>query len=153
MSVTDAEVQLHYKGLVTDELWCRLTNRIVADEDMELSLAERIMDQALGFLQFCAVKTDVGLYPPSKLVDIGWHTLILYTKDYASFCEKIAGRFIHHEPSDVPGVDYGVGAINVTSTVKAMKRQGFMVDEMLWATSGDCGDSGGSCCASSCRCN
>lgn len=37
---------------------------------------------------------------PSELVDIGWHTFILYTVDYAAFCERIAGRFIHHVPND-----------------------------------------------------
>lgn len=60
------------------------------------------MNEALGFLQLCAKEPD-GKYSPSVVVDIGWHTFILYTREYAGFCERVAGRFLHHEPTDVPG--------------------------------------------------
>lgn len=47
----------------------------------------------------CADYPAVG-FSPSKMVDIGWHTFLLYTEAYADFCRKIAGRFIHHYPRD-----------------------------------------------------
>lgn len=34
----------------------------------------------------------------SQDVDNLWHTFLLFTKEYADFCKKHAGRFIHHVP-------------------------------------------------------
>jgi hypothetical protein len=35
---------------------------------------------------------------PGDLADAGWHALILAsTSRYAALCERLAGRFIHHE--------------------------------------------------------
>jgi len=39
----------------------------------------------------------------SKPVDDMWHTFILFTKDYQSFCEEYLGRFVHHVPSESAG--------------------------------------------------
>jgi hypothetical protein len=36
---------------------------------------------------------------PSKIVDEYWHEFILHTENYALFCEKALGRFIHHKPA------------------------------------------------------
>lgn len=143
-----AGCELAHKHLLDDQLWDRLVGRIVKDEDLTHSLAERIMDQALGFLILCAREPQTS-YSPSPLVDIGWHTFILYTRAYADFCEKLAGRFLHHEPSDVPGVEYGGNGI--ARTVAALKRHAITVDEPLWANTGhqDCGCGGGGC-GSSC---
>src|SRR5438445_6122293 len=98
ISVIEAPVdqKLANQHLIDTQLWDRLVGRIVKDENVELSLAERIMDQALAFLVLCAREPE-GHYSPSPLVDIGWHTFILYTKAYAAFGAKM-GRFIHHEP-------------------------------------------------------
>jgi len=38
---------------------------------------------------------------PSQVADDLWHELILYTKNYQSFCEKAFGRFLHHTPAVV----------------------------------------------------
>jgi hypothetical protein len=32
-------------------------------------------------------------------IDEIWHTFILFTDEYATFCAEVAGRFIHHAPS------------------------------------------------------
>ena len=49
------------------------------------------------FLILAAINDrSVGMY--SKYVDDLWHTFILFTKEYAAFCNKFAGRFIHHLP-------------------------------------------------------
>jgi len=121
--------RLSNKVLVSNPLWDRLVTRVQQDEGVEHELAERIMDQALAFLKLCGREPD-GDYSPSPLVDVGWHTFILYTREYGAFCERLTGTFVHHEPSDVPGVDYGTG--NVGRTVVAMKRLGIVVDESVW---------------------
>lgn len=33
-----------------------------------------------------------------KGIDQMWHIFLLYTKDYAEFCEKYFGEFLHHLP-------------------------------------------------------
>jgi hypothetical protein len=45
-----------------------------------------------------------GMY--SKDVDNLWHSFILFTKDYSSFCKKYIGRFIHHFPNTKTGRAY-----------------------------------------------
>ncbi len=36
---------------------------------------------------------------PSPMVDIVWHTHILFTMQYHADCEQIFGFYFHHEPS------------------------------------------------------
>jgi len=35
---------------------------------------------------------------PAPKIDEAWHNFILFTKDYADFCEEFFGHFIHHRP-------------------------------------------------------
>jgi hypothetical protein len=51
-----------------------------------------------SFLYDCH-RSDVPL-SPSERVDEGWHNFILFTKDYADFCQSNFGHFIHHTPLD-----------------------------------------------------
>lgn len=41
---------------------------------------------------------------PSVVVDDLWHEFILYTKAYESFCRNAFGKFMHHTPAVVLGV-------------------------------------------------
>lgn len=59
------------------------------------------MEQTLAFLAATANQADKPL-SPSQPVDIGWHAFILYTREYAEFCQRVAGRFIHHVPTMTP---------------------------------------------------
>lgn len=72
----------------------------------------------------------------ADLVDIGWHTFILYTREYAAFCAKLAGHFIHHAPDDVPG-ESGTGG-SLAATIDAMQAAGYWVDPALWPKAADC---------------
>lgn len=66
-----------------------------SDEDMVI--LERELKR---YLALCAVKNNadlsIGMY--SRDVDNLWHSFILFTKDYANFCDKTAGYFLHHLP-------------------------------------------------------
>lgn len=138
--VVDQTVQqgaaLANKNLISDQLWTRLVNRIVKDEEIEPALSERIMDQALGFLRLCAERPGNG-YSPSEAVDTGWHTFVLYTREYAEFCQRIAGRFIHHAPNDEVGISYDSTG-GAERTVAAMQALGIVVDLELWQHSANC---------------
>ena len=35
---------------------------------------------------------------PNVMVDEVWHTFILFTREYAGFCQETIGRFVHHAP-------------------------------------------------------
>jgi hypothetical protein len=149
--VADKQVHLAYKDVIDQQLWERLVRRVIKAEDIYRPLAERIVNQALAFLLLCAREPD-GTFSPSPLVDIGWHTFILYTKPYADFCDKVGARFIHHAPSDVDGVDYGAG--NIARTVMALQAHGFIVDEPLWADGRhDCSNDGDCTSGDGCQVN
>lgn len=62
------------------------------DEDM--IILERELKRYLAL----SVKTDVGTGMYSQDVDNLWHTFILFTHEYAAFCQKHFNRFIHHMP-------------------------------------------------------
>jgi hypothetical protein len=51
------------------------------------------------WMAMCALLPGVKLGMCSTDVDEVWHAHILYTRDYAQFCDQIAGRFIHHQPT------------------------------------------------------
>lgn len=85
------------RSLVEADLYEHLVDRIVHDEQIPRMAAEHAMDEGLRFLRDCADRPAERL-SPSPAADVGWHTFILFTKDYAEFCERVAGRFIHHVP-------------------------------------------------------
>ncbi|MDR7277748.1 glycine-rich domain-containing protein [Catenuloplanes atrovinosus] len=124
------------RNLIDPALFTVLTARIAADHpDLTDDMPARILDQALAFLGACAVTTTpIG---PSRLVDIGWHTLILDTAAYAGLCQRIAGRFIHHLPDDPS--DTGNG-LPLTAATAAIVTAGYRLDLPLWTSGGtaDC---------------
>ncbi|MGW4485135.1 glycine-rich domain-containing protein [Amycolatopsis sp. NPDC004368] len=130
--MTVAVEDLTGQGLIPEELFHRLAARISKENAVTVQYAGRIMDQALAFLATCA-RTDRPL-APSETVDIGWHAFILYTHEYADFCTRISGNFIHHVPNDndeigeIPLVDM------MARTTAAIRSAGFAVDDELWFT-------------------
>ncbi|MBN6038708.1 hypothetical protein [Amycolatopsis sp. 195334CR] len=123
--------------LVPATLFDRLASRIVAEEQLSRDLAERIVEQALAFLAACARNTGAPL-GPSELVDIGWHTFILHTRDYADFCDRIAGRFLHHVPTEDgdPAATGEAAHTTLMRAVAAIERAGYAVDPELWPAAG-----------------
>ncbi|MFD9891444.1 glycine-rich domain-containing protein [Amycolatopsis sp. NPDC059027] len=129
--MTIAVEHLTGQGLVSEVLFRRLANRIIEKEGISTGKSERIVDQALAFLAACGKATEP--LAPSETVDIGWHTFILYTREYVEFCDRIAGRFIHHVPDDENEKAPKVKAQDqIGRTVKAIRAAGFYVDEELW---------------------
>jgi len=118
--------------LVGSETTERLAARIVKDHpEIDAPTARRIIGQTAAFLAASAQRPGMEL-SPSKLVDIGWHTWILHTVDYAVFCEQIAGRFIHHVPT--PDVEQADGEPEEARerTLTAIAEAGFTIEADLW---------------------
>ena len=40
-----------------------------------------------------------AIHPEMQEIDDMWHTFLLFTKDYAAFCNEYFGHFIHHNPN------------------------------------------------------
>ncbi|MEV6899773.1 hypothetical protein [Amycolatopsis sp. NPDC051372] len=121
------------RSLISDELFATLVRRVVAEDHLDQRLAERTVDQALAYLGACAGNSG-GLLAPSEQVDLGWHAFLLYTRDYALFCDQVAGRFIHHVPTE-PGDPDATGETAravLSRTVRAIEAAGFAVDHELW---------------------
>jgi hypothetical protein len=124
--------------LVEPEVAARLVRRITADHpDIDTAIARRIVGQAAAFIAASGQQPGQSLVP-SQLVDYGWHAFILHTVDYAAFCQRVVGRFVHHVPTDedeqMPG---GLQAAR-ERTLTAIRTAGYTVDEDLWGDAADC---------------
>ncbi|MFG2638558.1 glycine-rich domain-containing protein [Streptomyces sp. NPDC048362] len=121
--------------LVTDDQFtsCRLTV-MDANPDMPASLASRIVEEALKFVAACSANPGAGLVP-SRIVDEGWHALIVHTSMYAELCERLGdGRFIHHAPGYGPE-NWDPSAIDRTRA--AIEGLGWDTDRELWVAPSD----------------
>ncbi|MEU4833925.1 hypothetical protein [Streptosporangium sp. NPDC023615] len=132
------------RALIGPALWGRLTARIAVDHPEHAHQADVIMEQALAFLAACAARPGARL-APSEIVDIGWHTFILHTQEYAEFCEQNAGRFIHHSPTDEGGAESG--GCTAADTVTVMRELGLPVVAGLWGHAAACEGSGTGKCS------
>jgi hypothetical protein len=143
MTVTTAQPTRHDpETLVPAALFAKLVTRVERDAKVDRERAERIMRQALAFLLACARNPETPL-APSREVDHGWHAFILHTREYADFCDRVAGRFIHHAPEE-PGADRAPAAARTEMTAEVIRRTGLPVDEELWPA-------GGAACSANCE--
>lgn len=76
--------------------------RYMKDEGLTKEIALEHEREIKRFLALCALnpKACYGMKGP---IDEIWHTFIIFTRDYARFCELVAGRFIHHIPETGKG--------------------------------------------------
>ncbi|QKV94203.1 hypothetical protein HUT19_22575 [Streptomyces sp. NA02950] len=93
------------------------------DEDM----AGRIVDEAVKFV--AAAAGTAQPLAPSRVVDEGWHALILHTHTYRQLCEGL-GAFVHHVP-EAPDPQWRDPEA-LTRTRQRMAEAGFPVDDALW---------------------
>jgi len=83
------------RDLISLDLFNQLSERVMKEEGCDRHYAERVIDQTPLFLEACADNPGSNL-GPSTATDAGWHAFILHTREYAEFCHRVAGRFIHH---------------------------------------------------------
>lgn len=43
--------------------------------------------------------STIFVYEPMLPLDEGWHTFILFTKEYSDFCKNFLGGYLHHAPT------------------------------------------------------
>ena len=124
--------------LLTHEVADRLTRRITTDHpDIDTPTARRIVGQTAAFIATSGQQPGQSL-APSKLVDYGWHAFVLHTVDYADFCQRVVGRFVHHVPTDEDEETPGGPRATRERTLAAITAAGYAVDEALWPDAADC---------------
>ncbi|WMN18770.1 hypothetical protein QL104_05015 [Pseudomonas piscis] len=64
--------------------------------------AKDIFDETKKFLFLASVTTqkcfNLDINEPLLIIDKMWHTFILFTEDYADFCNTHFGTMLHHQP-------------------------------------------------------
>ncbi|MEU3695548.1 hypothetical protein AB0E75_07940 [Streptomyces griseoviridis] len=120
--------------LIADEQFAKVRGTVMdANPYMEKEVAGRVVEEGLKFVAACAKNPGIGL-APSRIVDEGWHALILHTAMYAELCERLGDRFVHHYPGydptnyDPPILDRTRGAIAAL---------GWVADPELWGPPSD----------------
>lgn len=73
-----------------------LVDRLQRKLDLTLKQATELFEDMKRFL-FLSGTVLTPLAPPEQ-IDESWHNFILFTKDYAKFCQDYFGEFIHHVP-------------------------------------------------------
>lgn len=94
----------------------RLVQRVQAKLEITENEASSLFDDTKRFLFLCG-EISSPLAPPER-IDECWHQFILYTEDYAQFCHKFFGHFIHHRPKGPDEVEQSDGKI-IRDTVQA----------------------------------
>ena len=71
--------------------------------DVNYEEAKEIFDETKKFLELASDLSQEGeglfIDRPLLIIDEMWHTFILHTKQYMSFCYEKFNRFIHHAPT------------------------------------------------------
>jgi len=78
-----------------------ITNKI-SEVYPQLSSSElqQVMRGLKDYFYLIHISNKESVAMPSQVVDVAWHEFILFTREYARFCSKAFGRFIHHTPAE-----------------------------------------------------
>jgi hypothetical protein len=124
-----------------EDLVRRLQDKLALTEDA----ARELFADTKRFLLVCG--TTPGNWSPTEPIDEGWHNFILFTQDYAKFCQQNFGRFIHHNPKRI-----GVASNAISPMETATKARELFGDSISvnWApdnmrASAECSKSGCDC--------
>jgi hypothetical protein len=110
------------------QVWDRQIALLTRDNPFDTVMAERLFGQAVAYLITAIEKhgQNLGL-GCGELVDAAVHTFILDTSNYAAFCDRYHGRFLHH----IPEIDRKADG-TVLRTAETIEGNGFAVDWPLW---------------------
>lgn len=128
-----------------------IIDRYMRDFDVPLDVALEHEKELKRYLTLCALRPDVS-YGMKGAVDDLWHTFVLFTRDYAAFCDEVAGHFIHHVPV-TPGAVIGPttgGYGRMLADYETVFGEEPPQEHWPRASGQECGSTGGSSCGGSC---
>lgn len=124
---------LNPRALLSDAQFNAVLHTILDDNiDMDSEIGSRVLTQALAFLAVASRSATPMV--PSRVVDAGWHALILHTALYADLCGRLGG-FVHHYPERPDPSRFDQGALD--RTIAAIEAGGYLVDRELWVAGPD----------------
>lgn len=140
MTIASVNPSVQYRqprDLVPHDVWQALIADVTkAHPGTGRVMAERIIGQTIAFL-IAGMATAEAL-SPSEAVDRGWHAFLLRTQAYHEFCDRHAGRFLHHQPGPSVGAEPDGAEVVRNRTLEAICAAGFDVDVELWPEVADC---------------
>ncbi|PJE64266.1 MAG: hypothetical protein COU90_03555 [Candidatus Ryanbacteria bacterium CG10_big_fil_rev_8_21_14_0_10_43_42] len=95
-------------------------------ESIALSDAAHLFEECKKFLALISIIPQP--ISPSKQLDSMWHHFILHTHDYAAFCEKFFGKFLHHHPTNQPYTESRGEMLQLAKTIFGD------IDPVIWPT-------------------
>ncbi|MFI9355945.1 glycine-rich domain-containing protein [Streptomyces lydicus] len=117
------------RKLITPEQFLDVASTVQRNnEGMAANVAERITEEALKFVAACSVAPRARL-KPSRVVDEGWHALILHTTIYAELCRSLH-HYVHHVPERPDITRHDPDAL--ARTQAAIKEAGYEPDPVMW---------------------
>jgi hypothetical protein len=75
----------------------QVSKRYAQDHHSSPEEGQLLARELKRFLILRAFNPDIP-YGITGKVDDMWHTFILFTREYARFCDEVAGTFLHHTP-------------------------------------------------------
>lgn len=119
-------LEYHNRGVV---------RRYAKDHQASLEEAEEVFREMLKWLYLNYRNASGGLEdsvltmtPELERIDWMWHTFLLFTSDYADFCEQQFGMFLHHVPDESEGDDV---PLDMDETRKRLANQFALVYDVL----------------------
>lgn len=106
-----------------------VVTRIMEELKVSKAVAEDLFKDLKRFLWLAAVSSEKHLVP-SPVLDEAWHAFVLFTSDYAQFCEKHFGGFLHHAPQRHGEKRLSRG--DLQGTIDAMNREFGGVPSPFW---------------------
>lgn len=91
----ELSVLLQYRNKDVIDSFC-------ASLDIAEAEAELIFVELLKFFWISETSKEHSVRTidtPILILDEMWHTFVLFTREYAGFCDRYFGRFIHHVPT------------------------------------------------------
>jgi hypothetical protein len=113
--------------------------RYAREQKTTLPRAVAVAGETRRFLVLCAMNSEP--YAVGGEVDSFWHTFVLFTARYAGFCDKVAGRFIHHVPGDDLPPDPAASKAQYAATLRDYRLAfGQVPDPSIWPATGSTND-------------
>lgn len=122
------------RDLVDREVFTTLSTYVASHQEVTHAYADRMVEQMLVWMR--AVADNPGLrLAMDETVDPAWHAFILHSQEYAAFCDRMFGEYLHHVPP-APGVAHSTDEVD--RTLPALHATGYPVDEEFWVGGKPC---------------
>lgn len=79
----------------------RLVKYFAEEHNLSASESKALFDDLKKWLWLCAnrdTKAQVHFFNDLRVLDLYWHTFLLFTRDYVEFCNRYFGAVVMHDP-------------------------------------------------------